>query len=475
MDTWEVEKRVEMDLEATTLSEGAPASIAICEPADDNSDGAAASDDEEDEGNVPEDDAFLHSLLEAVRACPAYDVHAALLEECCQIAGVRWRARFWEDKQLWNRIRRGRRLAKELSEIAPVLARARDAAAALELPASGKRLVVLDLCSGFGYLAMFLSELLAPFAAKVEKIVLVDVRWAPHNVTAGPQHLNPRHLLIDGWPIRLTTSRANLKAPSDRRGLARTFLAHGHPAWLFGVHLCGTLSLRAVDFFNDAPSIISFALKPCCLPGIVHSERAEVFALGAHSFAATDVCANGRWRRNRWVGTSCMEECERKFITWADHLYRGVTAAEADLLEAGVAATAVPGGEGKGEGEGEGAGGERSVAAVVGGATKTHRTIRVQKSWWQNSFIFAARDALDETNATPRSLLAYDAYKQAAAAQAEAGGPPADAPPSLTSAERVAERAEMRARAAALRAAAKQEAKQERRKARREEAEGARE
>ena len=35
------------------------------------------------------------------------------------------------------------------------------------LPDSAPPLVVLDLCSGFGYLGMFLSELLSPLAHKV--------------------------------------------------------------------------------------------------------------------------------------------------------------------------------------------------------------------------------------------------------------------------------------------------------------------
>ena len=271
-----------------------------------NSDDAAPSDDDEEDiaEEAPKDDEFFHALRENVRACPAYSAHAELLEECCEIAGVTWRARFWEDKALWKRIRRGKRLAKELSEIAPVLARAREAAASFRLSASGKRLVILDLCSGFGYLAMFLSELLAPWADKVEKIVLVDVRWAPHNVAAGPQHLNPRHLLAAGWPIRMTTSRANLKAPSDRRGLARTFLSHGHPAWLLGVHLCGTLSLRAVDMFNDAPSIVSFALKPCC----VRACRAQSPGLSTRA-AATAAAHVSRCRFPFCCGCSCPGWC----------------------------------------------------------------------------------------------------------------------------------------------------------------------
>ena len=100
---------------------------------------------------------WLHAEL---RACPAYATHGALLDECCAIA-ARWRTRFWGRKALWNRMRRGSRLAKELAEAAPVLERARLEAQSVKLE-GGARVVVIDLCSGFGYMAMFLSELLPP-------------------------------------------------------------------------------------------------------------------------------------------------------------------------------------------------------------------------------------------------------------------------------------------------------------------------
>ena len=44
------------------------------------------------------------------------------------------------------------------------------------------------------------------------------------------------------------------QVPSDRRALARAFLSHGAPSLLLGVHLCGTLSLRCVELYNDCSS-----------------------------------------------------------------------------------------------------------------------------------------------------------------------------------------------------------------------------
>ena len=414
---------------------------------------AAGSDDDEPEDEAPEgdtdsssaDSAFLLALREAVRACPAYAEHASLLEECCTLAGVQWRERFWEDKPLWKRIRRGRRLAKELSEIAPVLSRARKAMETLELPPSGQRLVILDLCSGFGYLAMFLSEILAPWSHLVEKIVLVDLRFAPHNVTPSSHHQNPRHLLHMGWPIRLTTSHANLKVASDRRGLARTFLSAGAPAWMFCVHLCGTLSVRAIEMFNDSPSLTRLALKPCCLPGIVHAQRAEVFQLGNHRFPASEVSANGKWRRGRWVGQSGVEECERKFDKWARHLYEGVAVCEEATPEVvEPTETLSPGSK-------EAAGG--------GSAIKSLETIRVQSSWWQNAFIFASREFAPDP---PRSLHVFEESRRAAAEAAD------DSREKPTAAQRAKARADANAEAARLVAEQRRTAKQERRRLRRE-------
>lgn len=121
---------------------------------------------------------WLSWLRSAVEAHPAFETHSSILNECCVIA-AHWRTRFWPNRAIWSRIRRGDRLVKEMCEAAPVLQRARDAVLSLP-PADGtaSKAVILDLCSGFGYLSMFLSELLAPCADRVEKIVLVDVKWA---------------------------------------------------------------------------------------------------------------------------------------------------------------------------------------------------------------------------------------------------------------------------------------------------------
>ena len=58
------------------------------------------------------------------------------------------------------------------------------------------------------------------------------------------------------------------------RGLrTRLFERCPGPVLLLAVHLCGTLSLRAVDLFNEHENVKLLALKPCCLPGMAGGRR----------------------------------------------------------------------------------------------------------------------------------------------------------------------------------------------------------
>lgn len=335
-----------------------------------------------DASAIPRDDeAWLGWLRLEVQQSPAYSQYHELLEECCSIAAT-WRKRFWERKGLWSRIRHGSRLAKELSEAAPVLARAKAQVEALELDPTEPRVTVIDLCSGFGYLGMFLSELLP--CAKVERIVLVDIMWAPQNVERKPHHLNPEHIDDPGWPIRLTTSRADLKSPSDRRSLGKAFLSHGGPAIVLGVHLCSTLSLRAIDLFNDCPGCFFLALKPCCLPDIGFAKRGDVFSSSAgHCFPAAAVAVRGKWQRGKWVNGAGRPELEKKFGCWVDNLSRCIECSSDDA-DAARGANIVGGG-----GAGQiGQAGAR--ARTTGGGVRNEHHL-VQSRWYQNRFIFASR------------------------------------------------------------------------------------
>ena len=70
-------------------------------------------------------------------------------------------------------------------------------------------IAIVDLCLGFGYLSMFLSELLP--TSPVGKIVLLDNSWAlPLQDAASAGQINFQHLFLHGWPIRMTTSKNNI-------------------------------------------------------------------------------------------------------------------------------------------------------------------------------------------------------------------------------------------------------------------------
>lgn len=103
----------------------------------------------------------------------------------------------------------------------------------------------------------------------------------------------------DSWPIPLVASKQNLKSASCLRSMQRAVLDRAlreGDLILLGVHLCGLLSLRAVSIFNNNRDRVRLlALKPCCLPGLVHAQRKEVFVVGKHQFPACLVCAAGKY------------------------------------------------------------------------------------------------------------------------------------------------------------------------------------
>ena len=95
------------------------------------------------------------------------------------------------------------------------------------------------------------------------------------------------------------------------------------PIVILAIHLCGTLSLKAIDMFNKNEKVSFFALKPCCLPNMIHAKRDETFAIGNHEFPARDVCSHGRFKKNKWKGPPRWY-LKEKFDTWAENLYLGI-------------------------------------------------------------------------------------------------------------------------------------------------------
>eukprot|EP01043_Picozoa_sp_COSAG02_P076106 COSAG02_NODE_16010_length_1121_cov_1.448141_1_plen_301_part_00 len=254
---------------------------------------------------------------------------------------------------MWQRALKRGRLLKELQESLPVIARvlrhfeqdlsARstassggrggggggggDSSSSSEVQAaqSAAPATIVDLCSGFGYLSMFLAELLPP--EHVDRIVLLDKAWPMHSQDGEPTagQINPAHIHLAGWPIRLSTSKNNLKTPSGRRSIAKTiFEPAAGPVLVLGIHLCGQLSVQAVELFNTQPQATFLALKPCCLPQLWAGMPHVVWGFSnGHSVDVQTVGVNGRHVKNVWRGPP-RETMVQKFTLWADGLFDGI-------------------------------------------------------------------------------------------------------------------------------------------------------
>eukprot|EP00522_Entomoneis_paludosa_P008795 CAMPEP_0172446910 /NCGR_PEP_ID=MMETSP1065-20121228/6356_1 /TAXON_ID=265537 /ORGANISM="Amphiprora paludosa, Strain CCMP125" /LENGTH=441 /DNA_ID=CAMNT_0013198099 /DNA_START=47 /DNA_END=1372 /DNA_ORIENTATION=- len=295
-----------------------------------------------------------------------------------------WRRRYHGNRPLWKRLFSKDRVCKEIVEAVPIIdgvlkyvERQWDLVYNRSNSEGGnagdmekKRIVIVDLCSGKGYLSMLLSEMIpltlqAKAAALndgdkndmdylVSKFILVDKQWPMHGTTElSPHHINWEHIYGSCpqtgqpyvWPIPLHTSKQDLKAgrvksimkdrlfdtaptgndddnnnnnqqPDSTLTTPTTFM-------VLAVHLCGTLSLKAVDMFNENPAVQWFALKPCCLPPMVFVKRKEHFCIGQHEFDAALVCSGGRWKGNVWRGPP-RHTLPPKFQAWAQHLFYGV-------------------------------------------------------------------------------------------------------------------------------------------------------
>lgn len=67
-------------------------------------------------------------------------------------------------------------------------------------------------------------------------------------------------------------------------------------------------------------------MKPCCLPGIVHVKKQEIFRLGNYQFDSTEVCSNGKWiaaSKGQWKGPP-RNHLVQKFNRWMFHLHQSL-------------------------------------------------------------------------------------------------------------------------------------------------------
>lgn len=288
------------------------------------------------------DEEFHAWLHNEVRDAPGRNTYSSAYEDSLN-AIVKWRKRYRGNPSLWKRVFKKDRVVKELIESAPVIEFVKRAI--VESSSNNniddddddkKKFTIIDLCSGKGYLSMFLSEILPK--EKVDKFILVDKAWAIASKKTTPE-LKPHHMNWDHiygtsvnnnhssyfttWPIPLYTSKQDLKDSCNQRQMKKHFFDKiDGPVIILAVHLCGTLSLKAIEMFNNN-QVKLFALKPCCLPQMVYANRGDVFRIGQHEFDAKDVCSNGQFSKGNWNGPPRWH-LQPRFDCWADNLFKGI-------------------------------------------------------------------------------------------------------------------------------------------------------
>mmetsp|Transcript_38979 Transcript_38979/g.83190 ORF Transcript_38979/g.83190 Transcript_38979/m.83190 type:complete len:392 (+) Transcript_38979:223-1398(+) len=325
------------------------------------------------------DEEFHDWLMEEVDDCPGRKTYSSVYEDSVK-AIVQWRKRYRGNPLLWKRIFKKERVVKELIESAPIIESVKRFVESNNRE-SDEKITVIDLCSGKGYLSMFLSEILPE--EKVERFVLVDKAWAiasNKTLELKPHHMNWDHIYglnprtdesyFLTWPILLYTSKQDLKQSCNQRQMKKhLFEKTAGPIILLAVHLCGTLSIKAVDMFNNNNNVKLFALKPCCLPQMVYARRGDVFRIGNHEFDAKEVCSNGSFNKKSWDGPPRWH-LQPKFDLWAENLFMGIDVANSEEpITTGRRAT---------------------IASDDGSKAKEEIIIQVDGGF-QNTYIFAER------------------------------------------------------------------------------------
>ena len=268
------------------------------------------------------DAAFADWLREQIDLLPIATQYPSIARRA-HAAICRWRLRF--SREVWGKFWKRQRLLKELNEYGPIIDHLERAFRAQKGPQGGGSTrvdddgmdgcvprvpgdappwTVVDLCSGFGFLGMFLAELLP--SDRVERIVLCDRSWPMGGASAAlPHQISWDHVRSPGWRVPLETKKVDIKKSLQLKSLATHVLQRSRgPVAICAVHLCGTLSLRALQLFRAHPNIVSIALAPCCLPGKKHRAQSMEYAVGPYRFAAEEFhrLPGGRRRFNEWCG-----------------------------------------------------------------------------------------------------------------------------------------------------------------------------
>lgn len=255
-----------------------------------------------------EDDKWISMM---VNSFSIKELYPNLAKECIQII-ISWQKRF--DPGNFSRICRKNKVFKELNEIAPVIKRAREWVT--NCPKEAGPITILDLCSGKGFLGMFLAELIPP--DRLARIILIDKMWPMNGQAPTETQICPDHIWNEKWPVPILLSKHDVKKGRELKWIRNSCSKAKGPCLFLAVHLCGTLSIKAVGLFNDTPKAQLLVLKPCCLPGKIHLRQDKgrrVWKLGQHSFSPKDIYGPKDKPITKWT---------KRFGAWGENLFAGI-------------------------------------------------------------------------------------------------------------------------------------------------------
>lgn len=179
-----------------------------------------------------------------------------------------------------------RTIRKEISESLAML----DALQGCLSPLCDDSLHIVDLCCGRSVTSALLS--LKRPSVHITAIDQLQPRFLPHFVCIGESAAD--HAAVPGGVHYV---QLDVMDPSFVAELGKLISMCDRPTVLLGMHLCGQLSLRAIDAFKSLDAVRVIVLSPCCLPskrdpaspsGIYASkDQAEQYKSWAHHLETT--------------------------------------------------------------------------------------------------------------------------------------------------------------------------------------------
>ena len=222
--------------------------------ADEESGVAASVDNSYAFGSVEDQRQFSIWLETRFATFPCATTHPQLTSKAAK-ALARWRLAL--PRKVWSRFWKGdERVLKEINECCPIVERLEEHLK--RRPEGAPPIEIVDLCSGFGILSLFLSEILDP--ATVSAIHLIDRRWPKRGQSRSSDEAQSiEHIEAGIWRIRLYTRKVDITRGREQRQLSEHLFgrAPGGVA-ILAVHLCGRLSCSAVEIYQQNLASVCF-------------------------------------------------------------------------------------------------------------------------------------------------------------------------------------------------------------------------